>query len=466
MNPGNADGVGREVTFTATRRVNGGDQSRDESQATPHKQRLESNVTTTGQQAAPARRGAVGPSRPPSQLKSDAEIDSASRQLPLAAALCGLADGKNLTCPWCGTSKRGTVQLVTSTTGSYFKCHKCKGFAGATKLVQEILGVSFPEAVDLLNGKNPDNTGETDEHRSQRLAEAAKRAEAMAKNSFKAELSEQTVAVYNAVLASANASLPEAVRYYATWHVSAEAVATVGFVYITEPDALARELVATFSVDTIVKSGVAVPVEEGSIDRLGLGLRFMFSANYPVVEPQIGPSGNCMSMQFRPSAKQKAKISAHKRGGGPYVPAFMSLRGAGADHMVGIGLEYLCKLAPTRVDIVEGAKDVAADLTLGNKAFGMPGTGVLPPAKSVKALAKAGHSLRICMDGDKAGRDSQQMVFNHLVANGFPEARLTIHEMPTDMDIADVLVSRHAAQGCTCATCTDWRKGHSTPSAT
>lgn len=438
--------------------MNGALQSPRNRGANLNKQRQEFSVTT-GQQAQRKAPKLAGPSRPASNLKTEAEIESASRQLPLAAALCGLADGKNLTCPWCGTSKRGTVQLVTSATGSYFKCHKCKGFAGATKLVQEVLGVSFPEAVDLLNGKTSD-TGESDEHRQQRLSEAAKRAEALAKNSFKAELTEQTVAVYNAILASAHASLPEAVRYYATWHISAEAVATVGFVYITDPDALAKELVSSFGVDGVVKAGVGAPIEDGTTDRLGLGLRFMFSANYPVVEPQIGPSGNCMSMQFRPSAKQKAKIAAHKRGEGPYVPAFMSLRGAGPDHLVGIGLEYLCKLAPSRVDIVEGAKDVAADLTLGNKAFGMPGTGVLPPVKSVKALAKAGHSVRICMDGDEAGRASQKLVYDHFLASGFPEARLSIHEMPVDMDIADILVARNAAKGCECATCAAWRQSH------
>ena len=367
-------------------------------------------------------------------------------------ALCGLANGDHLTCPWCGTSKPKKVKLVTDK--RYVKCFKCGEFRGAIKLVQETLGVTFPAAVDLLNGKTPSSGAtETDEHRAKRLAEATARAEALARNSFRAEMNADTVGVYNAVLGSKFVSLKEAQRYYTTWHIAPEAVSTVGFVYITDVDALAKDLVARFGRDIVLSSGIAKELEKGERDQMGLGLRFMFSRNYPVVEPQIGPSGNCMSMQFRPSLAQKAKVTAHKNGQGEYVPPFMSLRGAGPDHLVGIGLDYLCNLAPTRVDIVEGAKDVAADLTLGNAAFGMPGTGVLPPAKSVAALLKAGHSLRICMDGDEAGRAAQQKVYDHFVANGFPKDRLVIHTMPDGQDVADILVARHAKQGCPCETC-------------
>jgi hypothetical protein len=376
-------------------------------------------------------------------------------------ALCGLAEGEHLTCPWCGTAKPKKVKLVADK--RYIKCFKCGEFRGAIKMVQELLAVSFPVAVDLLNGKVPRGDGEQGEHRAKRLAEMAERAANLAQNSFKAQMTGETVAVYNAVLSSENVSLVEAQRYYATWHISAEAVATVGFVYITEPAKLAHELVERFGADTVIASGIAVPLASGERDLLGLGLRFMFSRNYPVVEPQIGPIGNCMSMQFRPSMAQKAKVDAHKRGEGEYVPPFMSLRGAGPDHLVGIGLDYLCTLDPCRVDIVEGAKDVAADLTLGNAAFGMPGTGVLPPPRSVAALVRAGHSLRICMDGDDAGRASQQKVYDHLVAQGFPKERITIHVMPDGLDVTDILVRREASRGCACATCQAWRAKSTTP---
>ena len=402
----------------------------------------------------PAARGAGSSSSP--TRRTQAEIDSASEQLTLAAALCGLVAGDHLTCPWCGTAKAKKVKLVTDK--RYVKCFACGEFRGAIKLVQETLGISFPAAVDLLNGKTPrGSSNESAEHRAKRLAELSARAEALAQNSFTAVLSNDTVGVYDAVLSSPHVSLAGAQRYYATWHISPEAVATVGFVAITAPAALARELHGRFGAPLLVASGLARALDPGDRDDLGLGLRFMFSARYPIVEPQLSPAGHCHSMQFRPSLEQKAKVDAHKRGEAPYAPAFMSLRGAGPEHLIGIGLDHLCADPPSRVDIVEGAKDVAADLTLGNRAFGMPGTGVLPPARSVQALAKAGHAIRVCLDGDSAGRGAQEKVREHFLAAGFPADRLTIHAMPDGMDVTDVLVARHANGGCACGTCVAWR---------
>ena len=391
-----------------------------------------------------------------STRKSEQEVESASTQLSLAMALCNLASGSALTCPWCGTNKPKKVKLVADK--RYIKCFKCGEYRGAVKLVQEVLGVSFPVAVDLLNGKSPRaNSTESDEHRAKRLAEQAERAEALAQSSFRAELA---CDIYNAVLASRYVSAEAAQRYYATWHISAEAVATVGFVAITDPKALCGELVGTFGQEAVVAAGLAREVDEGGRGDQ-FGLTWMFSKNYPIIEPQLSPRGRCHSMQFRPSREQKVKVDSHKAGRGAYVPPFMSLRGAGPDHLIGINLEYLCSLTPTRVDIVEGAKDVAADLTLGNAAFGMPGTGVLPPARSVQALERAGHHVRICMDGDSAGRESQQKVYEHFLANGFSKDRLSIHTMPEGLDVADILVSKFATDGCTCHTCETFRNKHS-----
>ena len=224
-------------------------------------------------------------------------------------------------------------------------------------------------------------------------------------------------------------------------HVT-KALATVGFVYIFDATGLADELLTRFGNELVIASGVAKALEEGDRDRDNTGVRWMFSAKYPVIEPQISPRGACHSMQFRPSNAQKKKVQAHKAGKGPYVPPFMSLRGAGIDHLIGINLDHLCAIGPTRVDIVEGAKDVAADITLGNEAFGMPGTGVLPPKKSVDALNRAGHTLRVCMDGDAAGRAAQDKVLAHFLELGFPAERISKHLMPEGKDIADILVER------------------------
>jgi len=374
-----------------------------------------------------------------SKLRSDDEIDSASRELARAMALCGLAAGENLQCWECGTIKKKKV--VIRADKRYIKCYRCGAYKGAIKLVQEfVTGGNFGEAVDLLNGNE---RIKDDPDRAKRLAEMAKKAEEMASNSFAATLSPETIAVYNAVLTSEHSSVEEAAKYYGEWYISREAVEKVGFVYITNPDGLARELLSVFGQELIIASGLAAEVEEGGWDPSGLGIRWMFSANYPVVEPQKSPRGACHSMQFRPSKAQKAKVTAHKSGTGKYVPPFMSLRGAGPDHLVGIGLSYLCALAPSRVDIVEGAKDVAADLTLGNNAFGLPGTGVMPPAKSVRALEQAGHRLRVCMDGDEAGIAAQDKVIAHFIENGFPEDRIAKHAMPPGKDVADILVARH-----------------------
>jgi hypothetical protein len=405
-----------------------------------------------------------------SRLRSKAEIDLANAQIVMAIALGGMAQGDELVCPKCGPEKcRGKVKLVAEK--NYFGCYHCWWFPEAIELLTVSLGLDakrdFLKVVDMLLGADSKaHPNETPQERQTRIDEIAARVSAMATKAFNAEMSADTVAVYNAVLASEFVSLEQAQRYYATWHISAEAVATIGFVVITDVKGLINSLVKTYGRDLMLRSGLARALEEDERDEFGHRLRFMFSANYPVVEPQIGPSGNCMSMQFRPSMRQKAKIAAHKAGKGDYVPQFMSLRGATSEHLIGVGLDYLVKLVPgsdgkpITVDVVEGAKDVAADLTLGHPAFGMPGTKVLPPARSVRALAKAGHNIRICMDGDEAGQASQQKVYEHFVANGFPADKISIHTMPIGLDIADALVRKFARSGDMCDTCQAWRTNH------
>jgi hypothetical protein len=386
-------------------------------------------------------RPAQAKNTPPAR-RSNEDRDKASVELARAMALCGFADGPHLMCPSCGTTKEGKVELRQGKAFKtrYVKCWVCKFHMNAIDLVMTYLGLTFPQAINLLNGV----TQITDDPERQRqLAELAAKANKHLSESFKAELSIRTVEVYNAVLSSKYVSLEAAQKYYGQWHISPQAVVTLGFVYITEPILLARDLVQRFGSELVVLSGLAKELGPEDHDATGTKLRWMFSANYPVVEPQISPKGLCHSMQFRPSVAQKKKVLAHKTGEGKYVPQFMSLRGAGPNHLIGINLEYLCKLEPTRVDVVEGAKDVAADLTLGNAAFGMPGTGVLPPKQTVDALRRAGHTLRVCMDGDEAGIAAQDKVVDHFIANGFPPDRISKHPMPPGMDIADILVARY-----------------------
>lgn len=404
------------------------------------------------EQRRPTRANAGPRLREPDRKARDswaAELAEARSKIALAVVICGLADGEHLTCPWCGTSKPGKVEVKAEK--NYLTCYKCQKAIKAVDLVMEKKGLSVRAAVDLLNGKIRKD-GESEEAYTNRIATMESRVAGLMKPAFRAELTKATVDVYNSVLSSPFVSLAGAQDYYSTWHISREAVASVGFVLIHDPDKLGEELVREHGKLALVKSGIAKESDER-----GGSLRFMFSANYPVVEPQIAPTGNCMSMQFRPSLRQKAKITAHKAGKGEYVPSFMSLRGATPEHLIGIGLDRLVKIKPTRVDVVEGAKDVAADITMGNEAFGMAGTNVLPPAQSVRALAKAGHTLRICMDGDTAGKESQQRVLDHFVAHGFPKERIGIHPMPEGLDITDILVRHNATRGCECATCSAFR---------
>jgi hypothetical protein len=388
------------------------------------------------------RRPVQAKTTPKGRLRTQEEVDHAAGELARAMALCGLANGPTLQCPECGTVKDKKVKIRQGKTekSRYVKCWSCGWRSGATKLVETQLGLTFPQAVDLLNGITHISD---DPERQKRLAELAAKAELHVAQSFQAELSARTVEAYNAVLSSKHASLAAAQRYYGQWHISPEAVATVGFVYITDPGALSRELLARFGAELMVVSGLAVELGPEDRDSTGTKLRWMFSDNYPVVEPQISPKGHCHSMQFRPSNAQKKKILAHKAGEGKYVPQFMSLRGAGQNHRIGINLEHLCKIPATRVDIVEGAKDVAADMTLGNEAFGLPGTGVLPPPQTVDVLRRSGHTLRVCMDGDEAGIASQDKVIAHFIENGFPPDRISKHPMPPGKDVTDILVERY-----------------------
>jgi hypothetical protein len=375
----------------------------------------------------------------PRGRRTPEEVSSAMNNMAQAMALCGFAAGPNFQCPSCGTVKPKKVVLKRSkdTQGCYITCHACSWHQSAVKLVQEYLNLSYPQAIDVLNGVTDLNL--SPERKGALERAAANAASHAIVDGFKAELSARTVALYGEVLSSPHSSLAIAQKYYGQWFISPAAVETLSFRYITNPDALAKDLLEKFGKEVVLASGIASEPSATNAGRPG-ELQWMFSKNYPVVEPQISPKGLCATMQFRPSQAQKKKIIAHKAGEGKYVPQFMSLRGATQNHLIGINLHHLCSAPPTRVDVVEGAKDVAADMTMGQQAFGLPGTSVLPPRQSIDALRRAGHTLRICMDGDAPGIAAQDKVLKHFIANGFPPERISKHSMPAGKDITDILV--------------------------
>ncbi len=375
---------------------------------------------------------------------SDAEIDAAKANIPMAFTLVGLNAGETLICPACDTTKPKKVVAR----GHYWKCFRCGEFGSSVTLVSERCNVGFREAVNLINGKvDPASVGVTapDPEELKRLASKVE------SQASKARFDAETVAVYDAVLNSKHASLAKAQESWAEFHIAPEFVAEQRSRFITDPVALGNELLGRFDADLLVESGIAARLDVKQAktrDMHGAGIRFLFSASYPIVEPCLGKSGSAMELKFRAWGRQRERIAAHKAGKGPYVPAMLSLRGATPAHLVGYGIERLGQVGPSLVYVVEGFKDLLAARTLGAEAFGLPGTGVLPPAKVVQFLAEAGHTLLVALDGDEAGREARSKVIEHFVSLGFPAERLREKDdMPEGMDVADILAARIEAQG-------------------
>jgi 5S rRNA maturation endonuclease (ribonuclease M5) len=172
-------------------------------------------------------------------------------------------------------------------------------------------------------------------------------------------------------------------------------------------------------------------------------------------------------MQFRPSFAQRVKVEAHRAwkrehgegadGGPKYVPPFMSPKGARPDTFVGYNLWAIAQMEPgSTVRIVEGCKDTLAFLTKGVAAYGIPGTGVMPPETALEVLRE--RKVIVRLDGDKAGNEARQKIVDYLVANGVT-AKPAVN-VPEGLDVADLLVREHASTGCPCVTCTEWRASH------
>ncbi len=378
-------------------------------------------------------------SKPRFERLADAEVELAKANITMAFTLAGLNAGDALICPSCSTSKPKKVVARDH----YWKCFRCGEFGSGIELVKTRCDVGFRDAVLLINGKvEPASVGATapDPEMLKRLAAQ------VASQSFTARLDGETVAVYNAVLNSKHVSVERAVQAWGTWHIDPMVVAEQRSVFITDPQALGSELLAEFGADLLVDSGIAVRLDEKQAkirDLHGAGIRFMFSAHYPIVEPCLGKTGDAMELKFRAWGKQRDRIAAHKAGKGPYVPAMLSLKGATPAHLVGYGLERLGQIEPTTVYVVEGFKDVLASRTMGAEAFGLPGTGVLPPEKVVRFLNATGHTLLVALDGDEAGVEARAKVIEHFKALGFPADRLREKtDMPAGMDVADILAAR------------------------
>jgi hypothetical protein len=369
---------------------------------------------------------------------SDDELDEARRQVDRAFALLGLVDGKNPQCPECGTAKKGKVALRNDK--GYWKCHKCDAWGSPIKLL-ESHGYTFPDAVAALLGRPVSNTV--------RLPD--KLVLPVASNAFRSTVDHE---VYAAIHKAG--TFTGAARYYATWHISPAAVRAAGAVRIEDAKATQRQLTDRFGRARLVAAGVIKPAEEtdGGVDV------WLFNDQYPVVEPHRLPDGRIAGMQFRPNETQLARIDAHKRGEGKYVPKFLSLRGAGPDGLIGCGLDLLAgdsldTPAAKVVYLVEGFKDLLAVLTMGGNAYALPGAAANIPPVALDVLRR--HRLVVALDADDAGDAGAKRVVALLGDAGISDVTVKT-DLPAGMDACDVLVARHARNGCTCSTCDTFRQ--------
>jgi hypothetical protein len=404
---------------------------------------------------------------------SDADKLAAKNQLERAFDFTGLVTDRGIpVCPNCGADKKGKVILkASSTTGiPYWKCHKCSERGDAINLLTRS-GWSFPDAMNALLGRGP--SGQPTRPTSPRISVA---------EAFTAVVD---VEVYNAIRDAGD--LAGAQTYYARWHIDPAVVEVSGSRYMRNCEKVHADLLERFGRDRLFAAGVI------TVDKNGKDF-FLFSDDYPVIEPHLSPNGHVVGMQFRPSPKRVEKVRAHKRWKqrwsghldadgneidaepawqnayvvdpvsagerAKYIAPFLSLRGAGTDSLVGCGIAEIMKLPvtepPTRIYVVEGFKDWLAARTLGVHAYAIPGTGVMPPEKVCKLLKR--HLMVVTLDGDDAGAKGRANLMRWFEEQQVPAVEKT--DMRAGMDIADILVESHAHRGCACPTCVEWRDDH------
>lgn len=412
---------------------------------------------------------------------TDDQVELADQQIGIAFAEAGLiAENGELVCPVCHTAGRKKVQIKTSSkTGrAYWTCHKCPDSWGssAIKLLtqtddREVSdGRKWRDAVATLLRLSVDGTGTPIARKKITPIEA--------EASFAAT---NDIEVYDRIRDAG--SVERAQEYWAQWHIAPETVVEAGSTLIEDAKAVHAQLLEEFGADRLRAAGVITSDAKGNDV-------FLFNDDYNVIEAHMAPSGRIMGMQFRPSGKRMQTVQAHKawkkrwsgildedgneldpkeawrrayetdQGVGeriPYATPFLSLKGAGENHLVGCGLRRLTRIhAPSTVYVVEGFKDLLAARTMGVEAYAIPGTGVMPPERSVAILRQ--HDVVVALDGDEAGARGRQALLEYLTERG---VKARTGAAPRDgMDVTDTLVERHAHAGCTCRTCTKWRDGH------
>ena len=381
---------------------------------------------------------------------TDSDKEQARSMIREAFAMAGLVSGGKYVCPACQRvhSKKGTLSVRDRGT---WKCFSSDEGGDAISLIQDTFGYTFPQAVNTLLGRPVDGQEAPPKPKKRDLPPPPEETR---------PASVVDPEVYGAVLQfSGQEGRDAAADYYGYWHISREAVMESGAAVVLDTRAMERELVKRFGMERLHQCGLVVKTQKGKD-------YFLVNRDYPVIEPHITPRGLVVGMQFRPSVAQRAKVEAHKRyvaakergdtsvPEAKYVPKFMSLSGIDADmSLVGFGLRRLWDAPPnTIVRVVEGFKDYLAARTMGHEAFGIPGVSAVLSENVVNLLRP--HRIAVALDGDDAGAAARDKWVEMLRERGVRARSL---DMPPSMDVADILVKRHADSGCTDEVCTDFR---------
>lgn len=370
----------------------------------------------------------------------------AALQLALATRGVLSANGIVIRCPICGKGSPAAPvgeKFVMFDDGG-FKHWSSKGCSGDALNVLTAGGISFPDAVNYLNGKP--------------TKERIDKPDKIPDINVETFQSSVDVEIYHGVCLYGKrcGGTEAAVEFYNQWHISPEAVKTFGAVYITDPEDFKTKIVNRFGAERLTASGLFVTTDDGN-------LRSYVSDNFPIVEPHQHPNGTELFLQFRASDAQYAKYLEHKAGKRPFKGSqkFLSLRGAPRHTQIGGGLPAIAQApAGSTVHIVEGLKDAMASATLGVLAYGVPGVDYRPGSLACSVLKK--HEVIVKLDADDAGKEHATKMVEYL-KKADVNARLAQTEdgpvseqLWPDHDVTDMLVARYATNGCTCKTCEEY----------
>lgn len=383
-----------------------------------------------------------------------------------ALAIAGFISADVVVCPTCRQpAPRGKFKIHPD--GGWKHFTSCGAHGDAVSVLQSV-GITTGDAVRVLNGLPT------------RTEIAVPEDVAAAAAAFVGVKSKIDLDVFNGILVYGRKTggVQAAQEFYATWHISPDAVEALGAVYITDPQHFATTIQERFGLDRLIECGLFVQTKHGPY--------CLISEAFPVVEPHRHPAtGDVLYMQLRGSHAQHQRYLEHKADpkAFPYKgrEKFISLRGAPTSAQIGCGLDLIEKLpAGSAVHLVEGFKDGLAAATMGMHPYAIAGVSTRPTEKICQLLAR--HTVFVTTDGDEAGRNARDGVdkvddqgnvigrseglVEYLRRHGVDARPQNIGRPEHELDVTDFLVAGHASgrfnngTPCTCSTCATMRADH------